>query len=98
MDALGEEVDVLVMGGFWGSGHRGGTLGSFMCGVRDDRPDGSTVYYSFCKVGSGLNLADFNDIKEKLHGKSREWQKGMADPVNYIFGAEKPDVWIKPEE
>lgn len=24
------------MGGFWGSGKRGGTLGSFMCGVLDD--------------------------------------------------------------
>ena len=42
MDSLGEEVDVLVMGGFWGSGRRGGTLGSFVCGVMDRTEDGDS--------------------------------------------------------
>lgn len=68
MDSLGEEVDVsqcqfvtirltrgpqvLVMGGYWGSGTRGGTIGSFVCGVVDKGAiDGPrSVSCSSCEV------------------------------------------------
>lgn len=35
MDELGENVDVLVVGGFWGQGRRAGRMSSFMVGLRD---------------------------------------------------------------
>ena len=62
MDSLGEEVDVLVMGGFWGSGRRGGMLSSFMCGVLDDSDPDHPKYLSFCKVGSGFSMDEFAEI------------------------------------
>jgi hypothetical protein len=62
MDSLGEEVDVLVMGGFWGSGRRGGTLSSFVCGVLDDSDPDQPKFLSFCKVGSGFSMEDFSKI------------------------------------
>lgn len=98
MDSLGEEVDVLVMGGFWGSGRRGGTIGSFMCGVLDEEDGKKPRYLSFCKVGSGFSMEDFEAMAQHLKGKARDWTKGMADPEGYVFGAEKPDVWYKPED
>lgn len=98
MDSLGEEVDVLVMGGFWGSGSRGGTIGSFVCGVLDEEDGKPRRYLSFCKVGSGFSMEDFEAIANHLRGKGHDWVRGQEDPDGYVFGAEKPDVWYKPED
>jgi DNA ligase-4 len=37
MAEFGENLDCLIIGGFYGSGHRGGRLSSFMCGLRVDK-------------------------------------------------------------
>ncbi|KIX08569.1 uncharacterized protein Z518_03225 [Rhinocladiella mackenziei CBS 650.93] len=34
MTDFGESLDCLIIGGFYGSGHRGGSLSSFLCGLR----------------------------------------------------------------
>lgn len=34
---FGESLDCVVIGGYYGSGHRGGSLSSFMCGLRVDQ-------------------------------------------------------------
>jgi len=34
MSEFGESLDCVVIGGYYGSGHRGGNLSSFMCGLR----------------------------------------------------------------
>jgi DNA ligase-4 len=34
MDEFGESLDCVVIGGYYGSGHRGGDLSSFLCGLR----------------------------------------------------------------
>jgi DNA ligase-4 len=39
MNEFGENLDCLIIGGFYGSGHRGGRLSSFMCGLRVDKND-----------------------------------------------------------
>lgn len=36
MDELGENIDAVVIGGYWGSGGRGGRHSSFMVGLRDE--------------------------------------------------------------
>lgn len=36
MTEFGESLDCVVIGGYYGSGHRGGTLSSFLCGLRVD--------------------------------------------------------------
>lgn len=36
MTEFGESLDCIVIGGYYGSGHRGGTLSSFLCGLRVD--------------------------------------------------------------
>jgi DNA ligase-4 len=34
MDSLGETLDAVVIGGYWGQGGRGGILASYMIGLR----------------------------------------------------------------
>lgn len=36
MEEFGESLDCVVIGGYYGSGHRGGALSSFLCGLRVD--------------------------------------------------------------
>jgi len=44
IDNMGETVDVLVVGGNWGTGHRGGKVSTLICAVADDmeQPSGSS--------------------------------------------------------
>lgn len=37
MDEYGEQLDCVVIGGYYGSGRRGGSLSSYMCGLRVDQ-------------------------------------------------------------
>lgn len=36
MEEFGESLDCVIIGGYYGSGHRGGRLSSFLCGLRAD--------------------------------------------------------------
>ena len=51
MSEFGESLDCVVIGGYYGSGHRGGNLSSFMCGLRvgknymDMNPGKYLTYY-----------------------------------------------------
>ena len=39
MDEYGENLDCVIIGGYYGSGHRGGRLSSFLCGLRVNEND-----------------------------------------------------------
>ena len=49
---LMDQLDLLILGGFFGEGHRGGMMSHFLCGVAEPTQDGSEpqVFHSFCKV------------------------------------------------
>jgi len=106
MEEFGESLDCLVIGGYYGSGKRGGGLSSFMCGLRvdDDKGKGmSQKFLSFFKVGGGMTANDYANIRHHTEGKWIEWDK-KNPPTEYIelgggvqFQRERPDVWIKPE-
>lgn len=51
---LMDELDLLIIGGFFGEGHRGGMMSHFLCGVAVPEANGEEpkVFYSFCKVGT----------------------------------------------
>ncbi|KAE8353016.1 DNA ligase 4 [Aspergillus coremiiformis] len=108
MTEFGESLDVIVIGGYYGSGHRGGSLSSFLCGLRVDDTHSSqggaaTKCYSFCKVGGGFTAADYANIRHHTDGKWHEWNP-KKPPTTYIELAggdaqhERPDMWIKPED
>ncbi|KAM7184329.1 hypothetical protein V8F33_013053 [Rhypophila sp. PSN 637] len=110
MSEFGESLDCVVIGGYYGSGRRGGTLSSFLCGLRVNenfvrtRGANKEKCLSFCKVGGGLKAEDYAEIKHHTEGKWRDWDSANP-PSEYIelgggerLQYEKPDVWIRPSE
>lgn len=106
MEEFGESLDCLVIGGYYGSGKRGGGLSSFLCGLRVDteRGEKSKKFYSFFKVGGGFTVNDYASIRHATDGKWIKWDP-KKPPTEYIelgggvqYQRERPDVWIKPED
>ncbi|KAI2778747.1 ATP-dependent DNA ligase [Daldinia loculata] len=109
MSGFGESVEVIIIGGYYGSGHRGGVLGSFLCGLRASENDikagaKSETCYSFVKVGGGFSAEDLAEIRHLTEGKWKPWDP-KKPPSEYIqlAGGDKyqilrPDVWIRPSE
>jgi DNA ligase-4 len=59
---LMDELDVLVVGGFFGVGHRSGMMSHFLCALAVPEEDGShpTVFHSFCKVKNSFLQYSFH--------------------------------------
>ncbi|MCJ1388191.1 DNA ligase (ATP) [Xylographa bjoerkii] len=108
MDGYGESLDCVVIGGYYGSGRRGGGLSSFLCGLRVDENQISQganpmKCYSFFKVGGGLKGADYAEVRHRTDGKWKDWdpKRPPSEYIELAGGAlqyEKPDVWIRPDE
>ena len=108
MTEFGESLDCIVIGGYYGSGHRGGRLSSFLCGLKVDEnqvSQGSSPEkcYSFFKVGGGFTAADYANVRHQTDGKWQDWD-AKRPPTKFIelgggdLQYERPDVWIKPSE
>ena len=102
MQGFGESIDCLIIAGYYGSGKRGGTLSSFLCGLRADKK--SKKFLSFFKVGGGIAAEDYATIQHHTEGKWMDYDV-KKPPSKYITLAgpahaprEKPDRWIMPED
>ncbi|KAJ5677992.1 Nucleic acid-binding OB-fold [Penicillium maclennaniae] len=105
MTEFGESLDLVIVGGYYGQGHRGGYLGSFLCGLRVDDPKSSQPMkcWSFCKVGGGFTAADYQEIRHHTDGKWMKWdpKKPPTDFIELSGGDaqnERPDMWIRPSD
>ncbi|GAA5924604.1 hypothetical protein JCM1841_003439 [Sporobolomyces salmonicolor] len=96
MDELGETIDGLVIGGYWGEGRRGGILSSFLIGLRKQTRDGQE-YVSFARVGSGLSRSDYTWIEEHTRDKLIDCSRSKP-PAWFRTNGEWPDVFINPED
>ena len=110
MKEFGESLDCVIIGGYYGSGRRGGALSSFLCGLRVEESWAKTnewhedLFWSFFKVGGGLNSNDYATIKHHTEDKWHVWD-AKHPPSRHIELAaegrvlfERPDVWIKPQD
>ena len=109
MSEFGESLDCVIIGGYYGSGHRGGALSSFLCGLRvtpNHVQAGANPEkcFSFFKVGGGFRAEDYADIRHRTEGKWMDWDR-KNPPTEYIeLGGgearqfERPDVWIRPKD
>ncbi|CAD6444139.1 240d33d0-3fcf-403d-99d6-2502f0071114 [Sclerotinia trifoliorum] len=108
MTGFGESLDCIIIGGYYGSGYRGGNLASFLCGLRVDdkqiRAGANPMKcFSFFKVGGGFNADDYAAIRHQTDGKWIKWD-AKSPPTEFIELAgthqekERPDVWIKPND
>ena len=96
-----ETFDCLIVGGYFGSGHRGGHHSSYLCGLRADSKGGNPQkFISFFKVGGGLDGNDYARIRYLTQDKWHDFnpKKPPNDWLELAGGAkltERPDQWIK---
>jgi DNA ligase 4 len=103
MAEFGEEFDCVIIGGYYGSGHRGGIKSSYLCGVPFGDKENPQKCLTFCKVGGGYTAEDYKKIQSLTEGK---WQKfdTKKPPTDWIVQGpgvrpdDKPHEWIKPED
>lgn len=94
---LMDELDVLLVGGYWGKGARGGMMSHFLCAVAEKPPPGEkpSVFHSLCRVGSGYTMKELYDLGLKLAKHWKPFHK-RAPPSSILCGAERPEVYIEP--
>lgn len=97
MDGLGDTLDLLILGGLYGSGARkGATISHFLLGVQKS----PGVYWSVARVGSGYSDAELRTLQTMLQNYWRPYNP--ANPPKGIELANSgikdvPNVWIEPK-
>jgi DNA ligase-4 len=109
MSEFGESLDCVVVGGYYGSGHRGGAHSSFLCALIANKKakPGDSDYgrcLSFFKVGGGFSREDYASIRGRTEGKWKDWDSRRPPPIIELGGHtqnrqhERPDQWIHPSD
>ncbi|ORY37420.1 ATP-dependent DNA ligase [Rhizoclosmatium globosum] len=102
IDSLGDDLDLVLIGGFYGQGRRGGKLSHFMCAVLDDSPPNTPLndrkYITFCKFGSGYTLSQIEEIAHESAGHWQVYDHTHPPPwfVHPAASKEKPDMILHP--
>ncbi|KAG0257957.1 DNA ligase (ATP) [Mortierella polycephala] len=104
MDGVFDSLDVLIVGGYYGSGSRGGNgvISSYLCAVLDNTAKSTSgkKYMSFCKFGSGFTYEQMGVFSQLLGPHWKEYKHYRENPwVDMIDNAKmRPDVIIDPEK
>ncbi|MCA9826966.1 MAG: ATP-dependent DNA ligase [Nitrosopumilus sp.] len=85
---LGDSLDLVVIGGYFGKGRRTGNYGTLLLATYDEDDDEFT---SICKVGTGFSDEDLDQLYQILHPKVTIKKNPR---VNSDMEA---DVWFEPE-
>jgi DNA ligase 1 len=84
---LGDTIDGVVVGAFYGRGRRAGGYGALLLATYDPEQD---RYESFCKVGGGFDDATVASLPAKLRGKE------VDAPPKDVVTELTPDKWVEP--
>ncbi|KAJ3342259.1 DNA ligase (ATP) [Kappamyces sp. JEL0680] len=96
IDGLGDDLDLLIVGGYYGQGFKGGRLASFLCAVKDD--SASPRYIAFCKFGGGFSMDELPSISLEGQGNWKKFDK--TNPPTWLelpASRDFPDMVIEPE-
>ncbi|WVR03601.1 hypothetical protein IAU60_000593 [Kwoniella sp. DSM 27419] len=103
-DQMGENLDLLVLGGWWGKGGRTGKISSLLCGLRikqdDDGEGGKPEFTTFASVGSGMSYEDYEWMMSKHRQHWKPFDRSSPPPWMQLGVTgldDKPDVYIEPE-
>ncbi|KAF0894154.1 hypothetical protein E2562_034886 [Oryza meyeriana var. granulata] len=96
----GADLDVIIIGGYFGSGRRGGEVAQFLVGLAVPSDDNSYPkrFLSFCRVGTGLSDEELDALVTKLKPHFRKNEYPKKPPRFYEVtnhSKERPDVWIE---
>ncbi|KAG9335030.1 hypothetical protein JZ751_006171 [Albula glossodonta] len=97
VDGLMDELDLLIVGGYWGKGRRGGMISHFLCAIAETPKPGEkpSVFHSFCRVGSGYTMKELYDLGLQLAKHWNIYRKNNP-PASILCSTEKPEVYIDP--
>ncbi|KAJ3530465.1 hypothetical protein NMY22_g8560 [Coprinellus aureogranulatus] len=85
IDSMGETIDVIVVGGKFGSGARAGGVSTLVCAAIEDRlGPGPTRYTTFTSCGTGLTSGDLARIRDK------HWKKDA--PNSFIVTVKAAEI------
>ena len=85
---LGDSLDLVVIGGFFGKGRRTGNYGTLLLATYDDEED---TFTSICKVGTGFSDENLDQLYQMLHPKVTIKKNPRIDSEM------EADVWFEPE-
>ncbi|KAG2478822.1 MAG: DNA ligase [Nitrosopumilales archaeon] len=85
---LGDSLDLVVIGAFFGRGRRTGRYGTLLLAVYDDKTD---TFPSLCKVGTGFTDEDLDQLYQLLSDKVTLKKNPR------INSQMEADVWFEPE-
>ncbi|VAH35976.1 unnamed protein product [Triticum turgidum subsp. durum] len=96
----GADLDVIIIGGYYGSGRRGGEVAQFLVGLAVSSDDNSHPkrFLSFCRVGTGLSDEELATLVAKLKPHFSKSGTPKKTPRFYEVtnnSKERPDVWIE---
>ncbi|KAF2309815.1 hypothetical protein GH714_005250 [Hevea brasiliensis] len=98
------DLDVLIIGGYYGSGRHGGEVAQFLVGLAE-LPAPNTYprrFISFCRVGTGLSDDELAAVVTKLKPYFRKYEYPKKGPPSFYHvtnnSKERPDVWIESPE
>ncbi|GAB4853505.1 hypothetical protein Ancab_017696 [Ancistrocladus abbreviatus] len=98
------DLDVLIIGGYYGSGRRGGEVAQFLVGLAERLAPNTNPrrFISFCRVGTGLSDEELDELVSKLKPYFRKYEyPKKTGPRFYQVtnnSKERPDVWIESPE
>eukprot|EP01053_Blabericola_migrator_P000467 Blabericola_migrator_1__466@NODE_1112_length_5403_cov_99_872939_g711_i1_p1_GENE_NODE_1112_length_5403_cov_99_872939_g711_i1NODE_1112_length_5403_cov_99_872939_g711_i1_p1_ORF_typecomplete_len842_score178_39DNA_ligase_A_M/PF01068_21/4e58DNA_ligase_A_N/PF04675_14/4_2e33DNA_ligase_A_N/PF04675_14/4_9e03DNA_ligase_A_C/PF04679_15/7_2e29RNA_ligase/PF09414_10/0_0016mRNA_cap_enzyme/PF01331_19/0_008_NODE_1112_length_5403_cov_99_872939_g711_i1152540 len=88
LDTLGDSVDLVPIGAFWGRGRRSGAYGAYLLAVYDSEDE---VYRTVCKVATGFTDEDLT----KHYDFFKERQLTTKPPYYHVSKRMTPDVWLE---
>lgn len=92
LQGVGDSIDLVVLGGYYGKGKRTGWYGGFLLGCyNSDRGE----YESTCKIGTGFSEEDLKNFHELLSAKVIDQPKSYY-VYNTTLANNAPDVWFEP--
>jgi len=85
---LGDSLDLIVIGAFFGKGRRAGRYGTMLLSTYDDKTD---TFPTICKIGSGFTDENLKYFHQSLSNK-------ITLKKNYRINSKiEADVWFEPE-
>ncbi|RMW39383.1 MAG: ATP-dependent DNA ligase [Nitrosopumilus sp.] len=85
---LGDSLDLVVIGGFFGKGRRTGNYGTLLLATYEEDED---TFTSICKVGTGFSDEDLDQLYQILNPKVTIKKNPRIDSEM------ESDVWFEPE-